>query len=126
MPIYEYQCSACGHKLEVLQRISEDPLTDCPDCGDPALRKLVSASGFILKGSGWYVTDFKDKPKPDAGKAAGDGKDAGAKEAGKSSGKDGGDGAKPAPSGKDAATPASAGSASGKESTAKAPAGKKD
>jgi len=126
MPIYEYQCSACGHKLEVLQRISEDPLTDCPDCGDPALRKLVSASGFILKGSGWYVTDFKDKPKPDAGKTAGDGKDAGAKEAGKSSGKDGGDGAKPAPAGKDAATPASAGSGSGKESTAKAPAGKKD
>lgn len=59
MPIYEYQCEACGHTFDTLQRISEDPLTDCPECGKPALKKLVSAAGFRLKGSGWYETDFK-------------------------------------------------------------------
>lgn len=61
MPIYEYQCDACGHKLETLQKISEKPLKDCPECGKPALRKLVSAAAFQLKGTGWYVTDFRDK-----------------------------------------------------------------
>lgn len=59
MPIYEYQCRACGHHLEALQKISEPALTQCPNCGKPALRKLVSAAGFRLKGSGWYETDFK-------------------------------------------------------------------
>ena len=63
MPIYEYQCEACGHRLEILQKISEDPLSDCPECGRPSLRKLVSAAGFRLKGSGWYATDFKDSGK---------------------------------------------------------------
>jgi putative FmdB family regulatory protein len=59
MPIYEYQCQACGHELEKIQRMSDEPLTDCPDCGKPKLRRLVSASGFRLKGGGWYETDFK-------------------------------------------------------------------
>ena len=59
MPIYEYQCRACGHHLEALQKISEPALTQCPNCGKPALRKLVSAAGFRLKGKGWYETDFK-------------------------------------------------------------------
>jgi putative FmdB family regulatory protein len=59
MPIYEYQCNACGHDLEKIQRMSDAPLTDCPDCGAGALRRLVSAPGFRLKGSGWYETDFK-------------------------------------------------------------------
>ena len=59
MPIYEYQCEACGHQLERLQRISEDPLTDCPECGKPALKKMISATAFRLKGGGWYETDFK-------------------------------------------------------------------
>lgn len=61
MPIYEYACQACGHALESLQKISDPPLTDCPECGRPELRKQVSAAGFVLKGGGWYVTDFKDK-----------------------------------------------------------------
>lgn len=61
MPFYEYECQACGKYLETLQKISEPPLTDCPDCGKPELKKLVSASGFRLKGSGWYETDFKGK-----------------------------------------------------------------
>ena len=59
MPIYEYQCKACGHTLDALQSMSEDPLTYCPDCGEPELRKLMSAPRFRLKGDGWYETDFK-------------------------------------------------------------------
>ncbi len=60
MPFYEYRCSACGHELEVLQKLSAKLLVDCPSCGKATLSKLVSAAGFQLKGSGWYVTDFKD------------------------------------------------------------------
>lgn len=64
MPIYEYQCNACEHRLEALQKISADPLQDCPACGEPELKKLVSAASFRLKGGGWYETDFKtDKDK---------------------------------------------------------------
>ena len=59
MPIYEYQCKACGHRLEKLQKISADPLTDCPSCEAPELNRLVSAAGFRLAGGGWYETDFK-------------------------------------------------------------------
>lgn len=59
MPIYEYQCQACGHHLEALQKISEEPLKDCPKCGQPQLSRLISAAGFRLKGGGWYETDFK-------------------------------------------------------------------
>lgn len=61
MPIYEYQCHACGHRLETLQKVSARPLTDCPACEEPALRKLVSAVAFRFKGGGWYETDFKDE-----------------------------------------------------------------
>ncbi len=61
MPIYEYRCEACGHELEALQKISEAPLKECPECGKNGLRRLVSAAGFRLAGSGWYETDFKDK-----------------------------------------------------------------
>lgn len=71
MPIYEYRCSACGHRKEALQRMSDAPLTDCPQCGKPALTKLVSAAGFQLKGSGWYATDFRNSGKPST-KSAGD------------------------------------------------------
>jgi len=70
MPIYEYQCKACGHELEVIQKISEEPLRFCPECGKEELSKLVSAAGFRLKGGGWYETDFKgskDKKKNLAG-----------------------------------------------------------
>ena len=61
MPIYEYECQSCGHVLDALQKISDDPLRHCPDCGEPALKKLLSAPRFRLKGGGWYETDFKDK-----------------------------------------------------------------
>ncbi len=60
MPIYEYTCGSCGHRLEKLQKLGDAPLADCPACREPALRKLVSAAAFRLKGSGWYETDFKD------------------------------------------------------------------
>ncbi len=63
MPIYEYQCEACEHVFDVLQKMSEDPLTYCPECGAPKLRKLLSAPNFRLKGGGWYETDFKDRNK---------------------------------------------------------------
>jgi len=63
MPIYEYQCQSCGHKLEKLQRLNDDPLKDCPDCGAAELERLISAAGFRLKGAGWYETDFKKGDK---------------------------------------------------------------
>ena len=59
MPIYEYQCQHCAHELEALQKISESPLQDCPECGEPALKRKISAAAFRLKGGGWYETDFK-------------------------------------------------------------------
>jgi len=59
MPIYAYQCESCGHAKDVLQKISDAPLTTCPACGQGTFRKQVTAAGFQLKGSGWYVTDFR-------------------------------------------------------------------
>ena len=69
MPIYEYRCTDCGFQDEYLQKLSEAPLKACPSCGKPTFRKLVSAAGFQLKGSGWYATDFKGSGKPAAAKA---------------------------------------------------------
>jgi len=63
MPIYDYQCTSCDHELETLQKISAAPLTDCPSCQKPTLRKKVSAAAFRLSGSGWYETDFKKQDK---------------------------------------------------------------
>jgi putative FmdB family regulatory protein len=59
MPIYEYQCDKCGHHLEALQKISDKPLRECPECGRHSLKRLMSAPRFRLAGSGWYETDFK-------------------------------------------------------------------
>ena len=66
MPIYAYKCESCGHAKDVLQKMSDAPLVDCPACGAPAFKKQLTAAGFQLKGSGWYVTDFRD------GKGGGD------------------------------------------------------
>lgn len=63
MPIYEYHCSLCNHELEIIQKFSDSPLTDCPNCGKSGLEKVVSSTAFHLKGTGWYVTDFKDSGK---------------------------------------------------------------
>ena len=68
MPIYEYACDACNHRLDALQKISDEPLRDCPSCGKPQLQRMVSAPRFRLKGQGWYETDFKkDKQRNLAG-----------------------------------------------------------
>ena len=63
MPIYEYQCDLCDHRFEKIQKFSDEPLKDCPECSKPSLMKLVSASSFRLKGGGWYETDFKTGAK---------------------------------------------------------------
>jgi putative FmdB family regulatory protein len=71
MPIYAYKCAECGHELDVIRKVSDPPLTECPSCGKSALVKQVTAAGFQLKGGGWYVTDFRDGgsgKKKDAGK----------------------------------------------------------
>ena len=72
VPIYEYRCDACGHELEALQKMSDVPLIDCPECSQSTLKKALSAAGFRLKGSGWYESDFKGGKKKnvhDSGKS---------------------------------------------------------
>lgn len=64
MPIYEYQCTACHHKFDELQKLNDEPIKKCPECSKNTAVRLVSAAGFQLKGSGWYATDFKNKGKP--------------------------------------------------------------
>jgi putative FmdB family regulatory protein len=63
MPIYEYQCGSCGMQREFLRKVSDAPLTTCPECGKETLSKMLTAAGFQLKGSGWYATDFKGSGK---------------------------------------------------------------
>lgn len=63
VPLYDYQCAACNHQLEALQKISAPPLTDCPACQAPELKKQLSVPGFRLSGTGWYETDFKTGAK---------------------------------------------------------------
>ena len=86
MPIYEYQCAECGHQVEVLQKISDDPLKECPSCGKPAMKKMVTAAAFRLKGGGWYETDFKSGQKKNV-HDAGDSKPAGGKQDSKAAAK---------------------------------------
>lgn len=61
MPIYEYECTHCGNQLEIIQKMSDAPLTDCPKCHRPTLEKLLSQSSFALKGDGWYISDYARK-----------------------------------------------------------------
>lgn len=70
MPIYAYRCEECGFAKDVLQKISDAPLTDCPSCGKASFKKQVTAAGFQLKGSGWYVTDFRGGTGGSAGTSA--------------------------------------------------------
>lgn len=93
MPIYEYECKNCGHRMEKLQKISDAPLKTCPSCDQDALSKLVSAAGFRLKGGGWYETDFKKDGKKNLAGDSGASKDASSKSdssSDKGSGKDSG------------------------------------
>ncbi len=73
MPIYAYRCEACGFAKDVLQKMSDAPLTDCVACGKPAFKKQLTAAGFQLKGSGWYVTDFRGGASTTAAPAAAEG-----------------------------------------------------
>lgn len=72
MPIYDFQCSNCGHKLELLRKISDSSTTTCPNCNQETFSKMLSAPSFQLSGSGWYATDFKDKKvsKPSSSESA--------------------------------------------------------
>lgn len=74
MPIYAYRCDACGHAVDVLRKVSDPPLSICPACGADTFRKQVTAAGFQLKGSGWYVTDFKGGAQPSQSGGKGEGK----------------------------------------------------
>jgi putative FmdB family regulatory protein len=74
MPIYEYRCGACGHQEDHLQKVTERPLSKCPACGKKSYKKLLSAAGFQLKGSGWYATDFKPAAKAASPKPEGEAK----------------------------------------------------
>ena len=107
MPIYAYRCEHCGHAQDVLQKVSDPVLTTCPACGHETFRKQVTAAGFQLKGSGWYVTDFRGDNKKAASKPA-DGEGAGKTDAKPAA--DGGSkaDAAPAPAAGAPAAPASA------------------
>jgi putative FmdB family regulatory protein len=63
MPIYEYHCTSCHHQFECIQKMSDEPIKKCPHCSKNDAQRLISAAGFQLKGTGWYATDYKDKPK---------------------------------------------------------------
>jgi putative FmdB family regulatory protein len=95
MPIYAYKCDSCGHAKDVLQKMSDDPLTQCPSCGAPTFSKQLTAAGFQLKGSGWYATDFKGGAAATAAPAVAGAPIAGAPAAGASTATDAG-GASPA------------------------------
>jgi|GEM_PF-189182 len=87
MPIYEYECTACEHEFETIQKFSDDPLKTCPECDADKLVKKISAAAFHLKGTGWYETDFKDKKTDDKkGDKSGDGDKAAGDSGGESSG----------------------------------------
>lgn len=107
MPIYAYRCESCGHAKDVLQKISDAPLTVCPQCGAEAFRKQVTAAGFQLKGSGWYVTDFRNN---------------GAAAAGAPTAKPGDSAPAPAAAGEAATSPAAAPAPAPAPATATAPA----
>lgn len=72
MPIYEYECQSCGHHLEAIQKMSDAPLKDCPQCAQATLKKRISAAGFRLSGGGWYETDFKTGSKKNLTEKGGD------------------------------------------------------
>ena len=106
MPLYAYKCESCGFAKDALQKMSDAPLTVCPNCGKDTFRKQLTAAGFQLKGSGWYVTDFR-------------GGNSGAPAAAKP---EGGEGANAAPAGAPAAAPAAAGTPAAAPAPAPAPA----
>lgn len=97
MPIYEYRCGKCGHELDALQKISDEPLKVCPKCNESALVKKVSAAGFRLKGGGWYETDFKSGKKRNVAGGSEGGADSGSGASGASSDSSSGSGTSSSP-----------------------------
>jgi putative FmdB family regulatory protein len=134
MPFYEYQCQRCGHHLEAMQKVSDRPLKKCPNCGKPALTRLMSAPVFRLKGGGWYETDFKSDgegkrnlaDRPDAAAAKDEKTDTTAKDAGAKEGQPKDVAPKEAAGKEASAKEASAKESSPKESAAKEPARAKE
>ncbi len=127
MPIYAYRCTTCGHAKDVLRKMSDPALTDCPECGAPTFVKQVTAAGFQLKGSGWYVTDFrgdaKAKSAADAKGEGGKGESAkGDSAKGDSAKSDSAKGDVPKPAADRAAGPASSGAARSEPAPTPAPA----
>ena len=84
MPIYEYACRSCDHRLDALQKMSDEPLVECPECGEATLKRLLSAPRFRLKGEGWYETDFKKDNQRNLAKGDGEPEKTGTSDAGKS------------------------------------------
>ncbi|MGB3069955.1 MAG: FmdB family zinc ribbon protein [Ottowia sp.] len=115
MPIYAYKCSSCGHAKDVLQKMSDAPLTVCPECGASTFSKQVTAAGFQLKGSGWYVTDFRGGSQ--GGQASGTPKESKGTEGGSTSESASAPAPSPAPAAAPAPAPApSSGGTSGSSS----------
>ncbi|NIE66972.1 FmdB family zinc ribbon protein [Burkholderia sp. Ax-1719] len=113
MPIYAYRCESCGFDKDCLQKISDAPLTQCPSCGADTFRKQVTAAGFQLKGSGWYVTDFRGgNSNSNGGNNGASAAASGAKAEGASS-----EASKPAADSAPAAAPAAASASSGASTT---------
>ncbi|MFA4914636.1 MAG: FmdB family zinc ribbon protein [Burkholderiaceae bacterium] len=115
MPIYAYKCSACGFAKDTLQKLSDPPLTVCPECGQDTFSKQVTAAGFQLKGSGWYVTDFRNNGAPSAATAPAKSAESGSTTASATSGS-------PAAGGESGSGTSSGSSASGAATPAAAPA----
>ena len=120
MPIYEYRCKRCGHEVDALQKIGDDPLTDCPECGKPELKKLLSAPSFRLKGSGWYETDFKTEKRRNLA----EGSEKKESKDGKGSKSDGGDKPKKGSADKAADSKSKPGAGNGKSGSGKSTGGK--
>jgi putative FmdB family regulatory protein len=106
MPLYEYQCDACGHRFEVIQKFSDPLVESCPVCGKP-VRKLLSSPAIQFKGSGWYITDYARKGSTDSGKSEGGGSKASKAAAGESAKPESGGESKPAGTSSADSTPAS-------------------
>ena len=109
MPTYEYQCSACGNRFELIQKITEDPIKTCPKCGEEKAQRLISATAFHLKGSGWYKTDYSSSGSG----GSSSGSNSSANQSGNQSGASGGSG-NSTPTGKSSSSESSSSGTSAK------------